>query len=276
MCQCPSGPSVDLPTHSHRHARPKQGTGVGWSRWRAQTKTGTRQDDASAGRRGFTRREEGNGESGSILGLSTRAFLTTGLAARCKGECGVRAVDTAEERGWALASTQQKGHEKGREGGGRWAPGTWGAREARVAVVCVCVVLVLAVVVGGGGCCDGSGGGGVGVGRGCMRCSRLRYATLRCTALLLWCSGALVLCDVRRSEAMGCKGRQRQRRGQRTAPGTRTRDAAKTPIRPRDAIVRKQVSTADAPPAMRGTVNTQCVLRIHLAAAAITTHTSSL
>lgn len=162
---------------------------------------------------------------------------------------------------------------------GRWAVGAGHMGRARGeggGGVCVCVVLVLAVVVGGGGCCDGSGGGGVGVGRGCMRCSRLRYATLRCTALLLWCSGALVLCDVRRSEAMGCKGRQRQRRGQRTAPGTRTRDAAKTPIRPRDAIVRKQVSTADAPPAMRGTVNTQCVLRIHLAAAAITTHTSSL
>jgi len=99
-----------------------------------------------------------------------------------------------------------------------------------------------------------------------MRCSALLYA-----ALLLLCSAT---CDGARPWA--AKGGSANDEASARPQVRKTRDAAKTPIRPRDAIVRKLMSTADAPPAMRGTMNTEYVLCIHLAAAAaaaaITTH----
>lgn len=83
---------VTYPTHT--------GTGIGTPKQgkRSSGVVGGRQRHGqhhpSARGEGFTGSEWSG--SGAILGLSKRAFLTTGLVARCKGECGDRAVDTAE------------------------------------------------------------------------------------------------------------------------------------------------------------------------------------
>lgn len=128
---------------------------------------------------------------------------------------------------WAVGAGHM-GRARGEGGGGVCGPGRGCGRG------------------GCGGCCDG---GGVGVGRGCMRCSARRYATLRCAAALLLSA----TCDGARPWA--AKGGSANDEASARPQVRRRATLLKPPIRPRDAIVRKLVSTADAPPAMRGTVN---------------------
>jgi hypothetical protein len=90
VCQCWSEAAVDLPTHTHMHA---QTGGNGCLESLAAEDKDRDRTAAPLCRRRRVHAQRVNGESGAILGLSTRAFLTTGLVGRCKGECGVRAVE---------------------------------------------------------------------------------------------------------------------------------------------------------------------------------------